>query len=88
MIPADGDFYADFKTAEGGWPAAGRKVIAWDDEGHPLVLGEKGLVRPEALSGLVFVGVRELPKPLEPLPGPHSYFGDEDDREDVQQATG
>ncbi|MFJ9662841.1 hypothetical protein ACIRPR_33440 [Streptomyces griseoflavus] len=77
MIPANGDFFAHFKTADGGWPVEGRRVIAWDDEGRPLVLGDKGLVLAESLNGFIFEGVREAPRRIEPLPGPHSYFGDE-----------
>lgn len=77
MIPANGDYLAYIKpTGNSSWPTTvTRKVVAWDDSGRAMVLGERGLVPAEEIAG--FEGVREAQNPIEPLP--HSRFGDEDD---------
>src|SRR5687768_1600524 len=68
MIPAHGEFYVHFKSAKGGWPtASAKRVIAWDDQGRPMVLGAKGLVPADSIDGLAVDVVREAPVP-QPLP--------------------
>ena len=49
MIPADHNLMAVFEGPNGK-PSASRAVVAWADDGHPMVLGERGLLRAEALS--------------------------------------
>lgn len=45
LIPAGGPYVANYKAE---WPIPGRPVVAWDDrDGHPMVVGERGLVRAE-----------------------------------------
>jgi hypothetical protein len=60
MIPADGSIYALFKMIDGGYPCS-EKVLAWDDEGRPLVMGDKSLVLAEERTDLVFEGLKEAP---------------------------
>lgn len=42
MIPADGSHYVHYQHSAQGLPV--RPVIAWDDDGNPLVTGKRGLV--------------------------------------------
>jgi hypothetical protein len=44
MIPANGAQYVNY-TADQGLPGPIRQVLAWDNDGHPMVLGSHGLVR-------------------------------------------
>lgn len=46
MIPADRSHYAVYENTEGERTAA-RQIVAWDDDGHPLVVGALGLTRAE-----------------------------------------
>lgn len=55
MIPADPNLMAVFEGADGK-PSASRIVVAWADDGHPMVLGKRGLLRAEALSANEDVG--------------------------------
>jgi hypothetical protein len=44
MIPANGAQYVSYTTGK-GLPGPVRQVLAWDNDGHPLVLGTAGLER-------------------------------------------
>ncbi|MFJ1536361.1 hypothetical protein ACIOFV_50160 [Streptomyces mirabilis] len=44
MIPANGAQYVSY-TTDKGLPGPVRQVLAWDEDGHPMVLGNVGLVR-------------------------------------------
>lgn len=69
MIPANGEFYAHFKNTHGNWPTVAKKVIAWDDQGRPMVLGAKGLVSADSIDNLMLDVVREALAPVQqPLP--------------------
>jgi hypothetical protein len=76
MIPADPNLMAVFEGPDGK-PSASRTVVAWADDGHPMVLGERGLLRAEALAANEDVGqfrrVRrrtdELPPCVAAVPG-------------------
>jgi hypothetical protein len=46
MIPASGTQIAMIQTADGRYR---RAVHAWDDDGHPMVVGTTGLVRADSL---------------------------------------
>jgi hypothetical protein len=64
VIPADGEFYVHYyKTSNGGWPVAAaslrQRVMAWDDEGCPMVLGRTGLVPADSLENLSIRAVCE-----------------------------
>lgn len=44
MIPANGAQYVNYTTDQ-GLPGPIRQVLAWDNDGHPMVLGSHGLER-------------------------------------------
>jgi hypothetical protein len=44
MIPADGTHYVHFRLPDGN-PGLPSPVVAWDEDGSPLVVGKWGLVR-------------------------------------------
>lgn len=46
MIPADGTYFAYYDVAN-----VSRQVVAWNDKGSPMVLGDNGLVTAQTLSG-------------------------------------
>ncbi|MFJ6792035.1 hypothetical protein [Streptomyces angustmyceticus] len=60
MIPSTRSHYAKYETAEGR-PSATRPVIAWDNDGHPMVVGSLGLVRAEECGNFVHVDEYEAP---------------------------
>jgi hypothetical protein len=43
MIPADGSYHVHFLTTDGK-PSISKPVVAWGDDGAPLVAGKKGLI--------------------------------------------
>lgn len=42
MIPANGTYYVHFQDSEGQFTSA-KPVVAWDDDGRPLIAGRYGL---------------------------------------------
>lgn len=76
MIPAGPNLMAVFEGPDGK-PSASRTVVAWADDGHPMVVGERGLLRAEALAVNEDVGqfrrvkprMDELPPVIAVIPG-------------------
>lgn len=60
MIPADGSHYVHYDPSSNGRRA--RRVVAWDDNGTPLVAGRHGLVPAHDLGTVK--GIREGDAPV------------------------
>jgi hypothetical protein len=67
LIPADRSHYAIYENTKGRQTAR-RPVIAWDDDGHPLVVGPQGLRRAEDLGRFVRLFENAAPV-LSAIPG-------------------
>jgi len=59
MIPADGSHYVYYEKSSNALPR--RKIIAWGDEGEPLVVGRRGLVPAWDLGGISRLVTEEAP---------------------------
>jgi hypothetical protein len=59
MIPADGSHYVYYEPSSTALPR--RKVIAWGDDGEPLVVGRRGLVPAWDLGAIKRLGDDEAP---------------------------
>lgn len=66
MIPADGSHYVQYEPSNTGLPR--RPVIAWSDEGTPLVAGRTGLVPAWDLGSVKRI-VRDVPPAVGAVPG-------------------
>lgn len=66
MIPADGSHCVQYERGSGALPR--RPVVAWDDEGAPLVVGRRGLV-PAFELGAVQRIVRDQHPAVAAVPG-------------------
>lgn len=50
MIPATDQYYIAVFEGPDGKPSASRPVVAWDEDGHPMVAGERGLARAQTVA--------------------------------------
>lgn len=62
MIKADPGHVANYADTS-------RDVVAWADDGHPMVIGDKGLVRAEAIPDYEGIGPDPSPLPFAFIPG-------------------
>jgi hypothetical protein len=57
MIPADGSHYAHYEKSS----TLPRKIVAWGDNGEPLVVGRRGLVPAWEIGELARLGSEQAP---------------------------
>lgn len=69
MIKAEPGYHAKYAANEQRIKPSAKDVVAWADDGHPMVVGDKGLVRAESLPGYEGLGLDGSPMPFAFIPG-------------------
>ncbi|MET9712566.1 hypothetical protein [Nocardiopsis alba] len=69
MIKADPGYVATYAATGSRKRGFSKEIAAWDDDGHPMVVNHKGLVRAESISGYESVIHDGSPLPFAFIPG-------------------
>lgn len=69
MIKAEPGYVATYPATEAGVSGFSRQAMAWADDGHPMVVNHKGLVRAESIPGYEETTQDGTPMPFAFIPG-------------------
>lgn len=69
MIKAEHGHVARYEATEGNHKPRNKDIVAWADDGHPMVVGSKGLVRADSFPGYFGVDLNGEPRVLSFLSG-------------------
>ncbi|GHD37424.1 hypothetical protein [Nocardiopsis kunsanensis] len=69
MIKADPGRVAYYRKSDESHRPHAKAIEAWDDDGHPMVVESKGLVRAESIPGYDHIDLEGDPLPFAFIPG-------------------